>query len=342
MTVSSRSHRRPQLQPAGAGLRRHPHRRWWAISALAGTLFAGPAFAQDISFQAGTLPKTWTVSGPKCSEVPDFQVHEYNADFYILRQSGCTHHEKPFIYLIFGSDTALLLDTGAGIEEENSTRVLDVVGAVDGVIDQWLKRTGTAEIPLVVAHLHSHGDHTAGDDQFASRPDTTLVKSDVEVMKPFFGITNWPEEIVEYDLGGRILDVISIPGHDTNSMAYYDRRTGLLLTGDSVYPGRVYVNGDPAIFATSHQRLVDFAMAHSVTWVLGTHIEQTRTPYVDYVVGTVYQPDEHPLELGVGVLLEMNEALKAMGDTFHAVRLGEISICGRYPTCDAQTVTVTE
>jgi len=35
-------------------------------------------------------------------EVPDWQVHEYNADFYIIRESGCTHYEKPFIYLIFG------------------------------------------------------------------------------------------------------------------------------------------------------------------------------------------------------------------------------------------------
>ena len=41
-------------------------------------------------------------------EVPDWQVHEYNADFYILRESGCTNYEKPFLYLIFGKDKALL------------------------------------------------------------------------------------------------------------------------------------------------------------------------------------------------------------------------------------------
>lgn len=64
-------------------------------------------------------------------------------------------------------------------------------------------------------------------------------------MKPFFGIAHWPEEIVPYDLGGRVLDIISIPGHDVNSIAVYDRQTGVLLTGDSLYPGRVYVNGDP-------------------------------------------------------------------------------------------------
>jgi hypothetical protein len=34
---------------------------------------------------------------------------------------------------------------------------------------------------------------------------------------------------------------------------------------------------------------------------------------VDYPVGTVYQPDEHALELGRAHLLELNEALRNPG-----------------------------
>ena len=41
------------------------------------------------------------------------------------------------------------------------------------------------------------------------------------------------------------------------SIALYDRRTGLLLTGDTLYPGRLYVRDGPA-FAASIQRLVAF------------------------------------------------------------------------------------
>ena len=78
-----------------------------------------------------------------------------------------------------------------------------------------------------------------------------------------------------------------------------------------------------------------------ITFILGTHIEQTRTPFVDYPVGTVYQPDEHVLELGVGHLLELNDALKAMGDGFKPQRFADFSVCGHYPTCEAQTVEVT-
>jgi hydroxyacylglutathione hydrolase len=50
----------------------------------------------------GVLPKSWLLGGPKCVEIPEFQIHEYNEDFYILRQSGCSNYEKPFLYLLFG------------------------------------------------------------------------------------------------------------------------------------------------------------------------------------------------------------------------------------------------
>ena len=76
----------------------------------------------------------------------------------------------------------------------------------------------------------------------------------------------------------------------------YDRRTGLLLTGDTLYPGRLYVSVQQD-FRDSVDRLVDFTSTRPVAHVLGAHIEQRRTPYLDYPVGTTQQPDEHVLEL---------------------------------------------
>jgi len=40
----------------------------------------------------------------------DSRIHP---DLYILRQSGCTDYEKPFVYLLFGKQRALLVDTGS-------------------------------------------------------------------------------------------------------------------------------------------------------------------------------------------------------------------------------------
>ena len=86
------------------------------LSSLIFLLSAAVAAAAEsgTTLQSGTLPGRWQTGGPNCVTVPDWQVHEYNQDFYILRESGCINYEKPFLYLIFGEQHALLEDTGAG------------------------------------------------------------------------------------------------------------------------------------------------------------------------------------------------------------------------------------
>jgi hydroxyacylglutathione hydrolase len=112
----------------------------------------------------------------------------------------------------------------------------------------------------------------------------------------------------------------------------YDYRTGILLTGDSLYPGRLYVAApDFPAFAASAQRLVDFTRHHPVTHILGTHIEQTRTPYVDYPRGTRYQPDEHVLELSPSDLLALNQALQRLHGKPEKVALPTMTVVVRFP-----------
>src|SRR5579863_7585891 len=104
--------------------------------------------------RAGTLPKSWRTGGPTCGSAPEWEIHEYNPDLYILRENGCVNYEKPFLYLFFGSEKALLIDTGAGETH--------VAGAVSGLIDEWAKRNHRQPPPLIVGHSHSHDDHIAG------------------------------------------------------------------------------------------------------------------------------------------------------------------------------------
>lgn len=247
----------------------------------------------------------WITGGPDCASVPPWQVHAYNEDFYILRESGCTNYEKPFLYLLFGNDKVLLEDTGAG--KSDASRV------VGEVIAKWLAAKKRDSIQLIVGHSHSHGDHVAGDAGFRGLPNTTMVPLTVDGTREFYSIDKWPDGAGKIDLGGRILDVIPIPGHDALSIAIYDRQTGVLLTGDSLYPGRLYVRDFPE-FLRSTRRLVEFTRGKIVTHILGTHIEQSSTPYKDYPVGTKYQPDEHVLALSRGHLLELLEALESMQD----------------------------
>ena len=98
--------------------------------------------------------------------VPDWQVHEYNDNFYILRESGCINYEKPFLYLIFGDKKALLEDTGAG--------QVQTAPFVMGLLEKWAKKTDHAPVQLMVVHSHGHGDHTAGDKQFQAMPESSV------------------------------------------------------------------------------------------------------------------------------------------------------------------------
>lgn len=298
--------------------RRHFTRAMAAI----GALFLATAHAQTPEpdgggVRRGVLPLKWAVSGPECPARPAFEEVAYNEDFYILRESGCSNYEKPFLFLLFGSTRALLLDTGAG-----QTDVADVVGRI---LDRWARAHGRDGIDLVVAHTHAHGDHTSGDGEFKKRPRTRVLDTTPAAVAEFFGFHRWPEDTVTYDLGDRVLDVIAIPGHEPSSIAVYDRQTGVLLTGDALYPGRLYVRDAPA-FTASIRRLVEFTRGKVVAHVLGNHIEEARTPYLDYPVGTVHQPDEHALELGRGQLLELDAALAGMNGTPRRLALRDFTI----------------
>ncbi|HZL99000.1 MAG TPA: MBL fold metallo-hydrolase [Planctomycetota bacterium] len=301
----------PAGLPGGTGLRF----QWWisdpagpagfaASNALLGTTPPPPT--------PGTFPADWIFGA--CATDPPLQVHAYNQDTYILRQGKCTNFEGPFIYLLFGQDKVLQLDTGAG--------GVPIQATVQGLIDGWLAARGQASIQLIVAHTHGHGDHVAGDAQFAGKPDTTLVGTSQAAVAAFFGFTSWPNDQVTYDLGGRVVDLLAIPGHQSASIAVYDRDTALLLTGDTLYPGFLFISGavsggNFAKYQASIQRLVDFTADRPVSWVLGTHVEMKSTPFQSYPYGTNFQPLERDLQLTRQHLLELNAAVQAMGSSPH-------------------------
>jgi glyoxylase-like metal-dependent hydrolase (beta-lactamase superfamily II) len=220
----------------------------------------------------------------------------------ILRQNKAIHYEAPFLFLLFGERRAVLLDTGATAEPE----LLPLRRVVDDLVEEWLRKHPRDSYGLLVLHTHGHGDHVAADEQFADRPDTELVPADLEHVQAFFG---FEDNAATVDLGDRVLDALFTPGHEPAAVTFFDPATGWLLTGDTVYPGRLYVR-HWAQFVDSIDRMVVFAEARPVTHVLGCHIEMTGEPGIDYPVRTTYQPDEPPLELPVSVLRDVQSALR--------------------------------
>ncbi|MFF4038090.1 MBL fold metallo-hydrolase [Streptomyces sp. NPDC001816] len=260
--------------------------------------------------QARPLDVRWIHGSPsaKHNTDPDVQVHAYDEHTFILRQNMAVHYEAPFLFLLCGNERAVLIDTGA----TGSAEFFPLRRVVDGLLADWLARHPRDGYQLLVLHTHGHGDHVAGDDQFTDRPDTTVVGADRAGAWRYFGFDADPDAVARVDLGGRVLECLATPGHHEAAVTYYDPATGLLLTGDSVYPGRLYIEDVPA-FARSIDRLIEFADRRPVTHVLGCHIEMTTEPGVDYPVRTTYQPDEPPLQLTPAHLRRIRDALTELG-----------------------------
>jgi hydroxyacylglutathione hydrolase len=259
-----------------------------------------------IALAAAMLPASWNHGAADCSsnKDPALEVFALDADTYVLRQNKCVHFEAPFIYVLFGEHTVFVQDTGATADATQ----FPLYDVVQGLV----ARRGAAKMQILVTHSHSHGDHTAGDAQFRGKPGVTLVEPETHAVRGYFKLASWPEGSGTLDLGGRPLVILPAPGHQDESIAVYDARTGWLLTGDTVYPGLLYIK-DWDTYRASISRLAQFAKTHRVTAVMGTHIEMSRTPGQVYPRGSTYQPDEAPLAVSAEELFGLDRSLQAAG-----------------------------
>jgi glyoxylase-like metal-dependent hydrolase (beta-lactamase superfamily II) len=160
--------------------------------------------------------------------------------------------EEVISYLILGKKRALLFDTGMGISD----------------MKKLVQNLTT--LPVSVLNSHTHNDHVGDNWQFddiygmdtdftrasakGSRDDAQAEIKPDQLCAPFpsgfdprgyatrpFKITHWLHGGDTIDLGGRVLKVIATPGHTPDSIALLDQLHGLLFTGDTYYPGMIYL-----------------------------------------------------------------------------------------------------
>lgn len=251
----------------------------------------------------------WIHGAPDCdrSGDPPLQVVAAEEDTFVIRQSKCVSFEAPFLYLLLGTERALLHDTGATADAD----LFPIRRTVEDLIEG-------RSLGIVITHSHGHGDHWAGDAQFTDLPPGSVAPLGAEEVAEFFGIRDWPSGQATLDLGDRPVDILPTPGHLADHIVLFDRTRGSLLTGDALLPGTLTVRDWPA-YRESTKRLARFARetaarGHPVRSVLGGHIEMTPAGEL-YELGTTYQPDEAPLPLTVGDLLTLEALLEEAGDT---------------------------
>jgi glyoxylase-like metal-dependent hydrolase (beta-lactamase superfamily II) len=184
--------------------------------------------------------------------VPDkwFEVYRIRPGIFAIYEPH--QQEEVISYLIVGKNRALLFDTGMGIS--NTKKVVE----------------GLTRLPVSVINSHTHNDHVSDNWRFSSiyGMDTTFTREHAKgtvaaaqeeigpgaicgelpagfnaksyAVKPFH-ITEWIHNGKKIDLGGRVLEVISVPGHTPDSIALWDAKNALLFTGDMYYPGPIFL-----------------------------------------------------------------------------------------------------
>jgi glyoxylase-like metal-dependent hydrolase (beta-lactamase superfamily II) len=186
---------------------------------------------------------------------PWFEVYRVRDNIYLFFESQQFEHDS--FYLIIGKKRALLFDSGLGIAP----------------LKPLVKRI--TSLPVVVLNSHTHFDHVGGNHEFgdvwnldspysrrnsqadmepvlAAYASQTLAPAhlcraapagpigSVYRLRPYT-VTRRVRDGDVIDLGGRELKIIATPGHSPDSLCLFDPANRLLFTGDTFYPGPIFV-----------------------------------------------------------------------------------------------------
>lgn len=223
-----------------------------------------------------------------------FEVYRIRPGVTAIYEPG--QFEEVISFLIEGDERALLFDTGLGI------------GDMDALVQTLCDK------PVIVINSHSHYDHVGGNHAFEAilGPDTAYGRTHArgrphqdmkEYVSPaWLGNKGLPEDFSpeayksrpydltptlqdgqQIDLGGRMLEILLIPGHAPDALALLDRAHGDLYVGDTFYLAPLYahLNGsNPDLYRTTAARLA--ALAPDLDDVMTAHNVPIVSP--DYLI----------------------------------------------------------
>ena len=266
------------------------------VGAFVGAQHAAPLSPQP---QTGTYRPEWCKDLPRpeyktlervLPTEPWFEVYKISPGVFAIYEPH--QAEEVISYLIVGTKQGLLFDTGMGI------------GNIRGVVSRLTSR------PVVVLNSHTHNDHVGDNWRFSfvygmdtaftranakgSRedaqaeitPDQICGELPVGFNSKTYATKPWRISLFVHDgfkvnLGGRTLEIISVPGHTPDAIALIDRQNGLLFTGDTYYPAPIWLyrpETDLDAYVASVKRLA--ALAPQIKLVLGAHNIPVASPDV--------------------------------------------------------------
>ena len=145
-------------------------------------------------------------------------------------------------FLLTGDNQALMIDSGI-----NTPNAKEIVQSI-------------TNLPIKLLNTHADIDHISGNDKF---DEFYLGENETEYYlnknkTPNKIITVKDKEII--DLGKRKIQIINLPGHTPGSIALLDINNRVLIGGDSIQDGKIFMFGSGRnidLFITSLQELWD-------------------------------------------------------------------------------------
>jgi len=269
----------------------------WIFSLVLWVYWASPASSETPDWcKPLPRPEYQSFERVKVSD-PWFEVYKVAPDTYAIYEPH--QSEETISYLILGEKQALLFDTGMGISDLKKL-----------LAELPEPRIPIIKAPTIVLNSHTHNDHVGDNWQFDtiysmdtdfSRQNAQGSSADAQVeiapgeicgqlprnfnsksyrTKPW-KITKYIHDGDTIDLGGRRIEILSTPGHTPDAITLFDRRGGLLFTGDTYYPAPIWLfrpETDMDAYAKSIARLA--ALAPQVKIVLGEHNVPVAPPSV--------------------------------------------------------------
>jgi glyoxylase-like metal-dependent hydrolase (beta-lactamase superfamily II) len=272
-----------------------------ALFALTMVTGSCAAIANDVPVASASIAEPWLSGSADCKThpLPPLEARAYDPRTFVLRESLCSTFEAPFIYLLIGKSRALLIDTG-DVADPIQMPLAKTVFAL-------LRQSAVTALPLLVVHTHRHLDHRAGDPQFIGQANVEVVPYELPGVVRYYKFSDWPNGRAQIDLGDRIVDVVATPGHNETDLAFYDRATTLLFSGDFPLLGRLLIDDTDAARASA-RRLVEFVKDKPVAAILGGHIEMDSTGQLLPWESELH-PNERSLPMSKSWLLTLPDAL---------------------------------
>jgi len=262
-----------------------------AVSACATVESDAPALVAGApDWWCDQLPREANLAAERIDVETDwFEVREAADGVFALMEPD--QFQEVISYLVVGEDRALLFDTGLGMSP------------IRTVAEQL------TTVPIVVLNSHTHFDHIGGNAEFdrilavdspytranqrgfphqelagEAAPGSFCGGPPDGLDTATYHIRPWtPTGTVRdgdtIDLGGRVLEVLQVPGHTPDSLAMIDRENGLLWTGDTYYDATIWIYV-PETDLDSYERSLDrlVALAPSVERLLPAHNTASADP----------------------------------------------------------------